>query len=181
MQPLKTQSNHRSTANWGGCLDFIFTVCGICECVWVCVCTGFKNFWLHRMETFNSRVKCFKWTPQQQYVSFPDNMIQPYSSHSSLFTQLYYSWLYRSNEPRHINNHSPKRETNNNNNKTQPYWSGSVYCVSFCSTLFNHILKGVLCSVKLICSAPFNSILLWSILLQLCTIPSCSALNIVDN
>ena len=80
----------------GGCLDSIHTACGIyCVCVCVCVCVvvcvrawtcigvfaGFSSLWLHCTETSNRRVKCFKWTPRQQYASFPDNMIQPCSSH----------------------------------------------------------------------------------------------------
>lgn len=48
-------------------------------CVYVC---GFQYLLiLQFVETSNRRVMCFQWTPQQQYVSFPDNTIRPCSSH----------------------------------------------------------------------------------------------------
>lgn len=120
-----------------GSLEFIYTVC-VCVCVRVCtyVSGDLKQAW-------NSVL----WTAQQQNVTFPDNVIQPCRSHSSLFTQLYFSWLKSSNEPRPINNGSPKRKKNN---------LAKVWSVCLC---FIRLRRFALCLI-VFCSAPFNCILL---------------------
>lgn len=107
-------------------------------CMYMCMCKSL-HICFRRPETGEWSVL---WTAQQRNVTFPDNMIQLCRCHSSLFTQLYFSVLKSSNQPRPINNGSPKHKKNNL----------AKVCLRFIR------LRGFVLCLIVVCSASFNGI-----------------------